>query len=881
MRKAVSRSLLCFACVVALCGFFFIPSPSAAQEDGGIPAETESIPEASASPTPVPEPPLQPTPTETPQESPTDTEGEAPQPTGGPDKADGPDTGGETSGLSINSISGQQMGISPAAVQGGAFQPQAITFPARISDVFPDTAFAEIMARKLGKTNASSSVQQTELEAVTDLSVSYSANVASLQGISYLKNLRKLSLLNNGNLQSDPQELRTLTAMEELVVDTCPAFRLDGWIGDLTSLTSLGYRNSGATSLPQEMGNLTYLKSLDLSGNPLTNIPSALFGLGALESLTIDNAGLTELPAAVGRLTNLVHLSLQKNAVRALPAEIGSLKKLETFYLSENQLESLPPEYGELASLTKISLSNNSLSSLPANFFQPTGITTLDVSYNQLTTLPNGIEKLTSLSKALLNHNKLIRLPEGITSCGNLESLYAENNLLTELPQTIGQLDNLAFLYLQNNQLSTVPESIGNCRNLRVWNIDGNFLTALPTSVVNLPQCYEFSARNNNLTFLPNLGSLGYENLYLSGNHLRDIHSLSGGSSAFDANDQIIELYDYEKDLTFPRSYDTSGLGTILWDRGYRQNEVQPNSMFDGTSFRMNQNNESITLKGPSGKFSIQYKIILTNQLNVTHPDITIGMDEVYPLTPTADVLPQYKDCILSYEYSFPDRQDVVELYQQGDAIWIHPLREGTTFLTIHASLKNTGGIDTIVEGQILVPVQVNAGGEIIPTPPLEPVTFNTRGLVDGNIAVLGRPFMLETSDMHRMGAASSSFTTAQSDQPLWVWSSYHFDAEFGDPPHYYGTFTPKNTGVTTITYFNEAGQQCSIEITIVALDPGGSETVPIGGAGTTGTGIKEIKKSLHTGDDTFIPWIALPLSFAGIFLATGIKKRMGNRKVS
>lgn len=861
MNQLVTRRIASFACAVFLCGLFFIPAESAAQDIPTAPPEIQE-PEA--------------TPPDVPADSTTGND-QAPdaQPTA--DAVQSAEPSGDTCEAAATYTTQAVQADDPMTVSSELLTPQGITWPARIIDVFPDEALARIMAGKLGKPGAASYVQLAELVELTDLTISYS-DVISLRGIGYLNGLKKLQLLYNDNMQPLPQEMDALTALGELRVAGCPSVGAPaGWIGSLTALTRLEYTANGATSVPDELANLVSLKSLDLSGNPLANIPSVVFSLHNLEELSVSDTGLAVLPPEIGQLTNLSTLHLQKNALRTLPSEIGSLRLLEEFYLTENELESIPVEFGTLASLTGIHISYNNLSCLPAEIYLPAGIETINVSHNNLTEMPDGLGSLSRLRAVYLNDNRLSLLPAGIENCESLESLYASNNALDSLPRNIGRLDKLAFLYLSGNNLSEIPVSIGNCRNLRVWHVDDNLLSTVPSTVVSLAQCYEFSARNNRIGVLPALGNLGYENLYLSGNRLADIHTLAGGRIEFDARDQTIEISDYEKNLSFPLSYNASWMGTILWDRGSEQNEVQSNELFSGTSFRMDQNYQSFTLEGPSGTFSVHYTIKLADRLEVINPDIIMELGEVFLLDPqVVEILPQHQNQPLTFFYNFPEDQEVFELFKENDFIWIRPLSGGTTFLTIRAVLGHMGTADgegSIVEGETTIAVQVDAL-EVIVLP--APLTLNTRGLENGNIAYLGRPFMIESSDIHKAGPTFNRLLDDEDDPtPFWAWSRYHFSAKFDESLQYYGTFTPKMVGKTTVTYFDEVGQQASISITIV--DPYQAEytVMPtyelpklLKWAGKTK------RKAPKTGDSLPSQWMALILPIAGGCLSIAVKKR-------
>lgn len=156
-------------------------------------------------------------------------------------------------------------------------------------------------------------------------------------------------------------------------------------------------------------------------------------------------------------------------------------------------------------------LKYHQLRSLPTNLGELGSLCELELSYNCLEVIPAVLCQLHQLQQLHLQHNSISVVPESMgTDLGKLQALHMQHNKLTELPVGICRSTSLQFLDVDNNQIQSFSEEIKNMKNLKQLHAACNILEALPTS----------------LHTLCNL-----EELYLSNNHIQQIHDISKMSS--------------------------------------------------------------------------------------------------------------------------------------------------------------------------------------------------------------------------------------------------------------------------------------------------------------------------------------------------------------
>ncbi|CUI17039.1 Conserved hypothetical protein [Candidatus Protochlamydia naegleriophila] len=126
---------------------------------------------------------------------------------------------------------------------------------------------------------------------------------------------------------------------------------------------SLGCKDYGLTTLPEEIRYLTNLTSLTIVGHPIRVLPDAFYQLSSLENLTIMCTDLEDI-GNIGRLTNLGWIALNNNKLTSLPGEMAALTKLYRLSVLDNPLKSWPTFLSNLPRLAGFHLSG-SLSKQP------------------------------------------------------------------------------------------------------------------------------------------------------------------------------------------------------------------------------------------------------------------------------------------------------------------------------------------------------------------------------------------------------------------------------------------------------------------------------------------------------------------------------------
>ena len=343
-----------------------------------------------------------------------------------------------------------------AGLGGSQGQTPGLTYPVPIDEEhFPDAVFRNIVDDYDDDGNGSLSVE--ECGNVTELSVDYSENLTSLEGIRYFYALASLDCFGN-----------QLTSLD---------------VGGLTALTSLNFSYNRLTSL--EVGGLTALTNLDCSGNRLTSLD-----VGGLTSLTYLNCAANQLTSLdVGGLTALTNLDCSGNRLTSL--DVSGLTSLTYLNCAANQLASL--DVSGLTSLTYLNCAANQRASLDVSGC--TALTVLDCNFNQLTSLDVG--GLTALTNLDCSGNQLTSLEVGgLTALTNLDCsgnqltsldvggltaltlLGCDGNNLTSLD--VSGCTALTGLYCTSNQLTSLD--VSGCTALTLLGCDGNNLTSLDVS---------------------------------------------------------------------------------------------------------------------------------------------------------------------------------------------------------------------------------------------------------------------------------------------------------------------------------------------------------------------------------------------------------------
>ncbi|EMZ8519124.1 leucine-rich repeat domain-containing protein [Listeria monocytogenes] len=288
-----------------------------------------------------------------------------------------------------------------------------ITQPTPINQVFPDANLAEVMKGTLQKPNVSTLVTQDELNAVEK--VEKGRNIASIEGVQYLNNLRVLRL----------------TGMDNSISDLRP-------LSGLTNLTILAMGNNQVNDLTPLSG-LTNLKELSMNQNQINDI-NALSGLTSLVSMDLSENQITDI-SALSNLTNLQVLHMLLNEISDI-SPLSSLKNLTSLDLTGNQISDIS-SVSSLTNLVRLHLQGNQIKDV-SSLSSLTDLELLDVINNQISDI-SSLKSLKNLiylwaesqtivnrpvnyqkNLVLLNNNRDITgelvSPEGISNDGSYTS---------------------------------------------------------------------------------------------------------------------------------------------------------------------------------------------------------------------------------------------------------------------------------------------------------------------------------------------------------------------------------------------------------------------------------------------------------------------------
>lgn len=221
-----------------------------------------------------------------------------------------------------------------------------------LSEVFPDSAFAECVAAELGEGGASVAVSPSAFEDVLSLScngdltgasgASGSGRISSIEGTQRLTSLASLDLSNNAVADLAPlaglQKLGSLKLTHNQITDLTP-------LAGLPVLVDLGVSDNRITDL-RPLSQVPTLTSLGLSMNKISDL-APLAGLADLTSLSADRNELTDVIALSG-LQQLDILQLSDNRI-SNPAPLAGLAALSELDLARNDIADAAPFAGFLA----------------------------------------------------------------------------------------------------------------------------------------------------------------------------------------------------------------------------------------------------------------------------------------------------------------------------------------------------------------------------------------------------------------------------------------------------------------------------------------------------------------------------------------------------
>ncbi|KAL8577735.1 hypothetical protein ACOMHN_065552 [Nucella lapillus] len=334
-----------------------------------------------------------------------------------------------------------------------------------------------------------------------------------------MKSLIKLDISRNGircthpgDFSGLPQELDSLTDLEELKISECNLPYVPPTIWRMTQLKVLDLSRNKINILPPEVGQLVELRRLNLQQTNITSLPPEIAYCQDLEEILLWGNSIETLPDTLPEMPKLRVLALnyrsfcgvvdpymenllKKRQINSehIPVVVFELPALEVLDLESTKLNNLPDVYN--ISLREFYLCHNFLHTIPSSIYTLRYLQVLDMSFNLLMTLPEDIGRLVSLRVLRLNNNSFERVPPTLGQLENLTELNMARNRIRRLPPEIRGLKELKTLIVEDNDLQSLPDELCELTNLQTLDVTNNSIRVLPLKLyklVNLKEAHGF-----------------------------------------------------------------------------------------------------------------------------------------------------------------------------------------------------------------------------------------------------------------------------------------------------------------------------------------------------------------------------------------------------
>ena len=220
--------------------------------------------------------------------------------------------------------------------------------------------------------------------------------------------------MNSQNLTAFPD----LTAeCEKLELYANKIKKVPPSIGELKKLKLLNvFNNQIGLSLPNEIGTLTELEEVNLAANKLAMLKDVHFaGWSKVTILNLNDNNLS----AIGSLATLValeELRLYANQLGAMPT-LSSHPDLKIFEIHKNRIAEVPDDYFKATpGLEALSIWGNAFAALPSSLSACSKLLRVQAQQNpDLTTVPDEWPK--TLETLFLQETKVTKLPKSLEAC--------------------------------------------------------------------------------------------------------------------------------------------------------------------------------------------------------------------------------------------------------------------------------------------------------------------------------------------------------------------------------------------------------------------------------------------------------------------------------
>lgn len=309
----------------------------------------------------------------------------------------------------------------------------SITSYSQVIDI-PDTNFKSALLNTGIDTNNNGEIEVSEALVITELEV-YSKDIKSLEGISFFKNLTKLSADRN---DIEVLNITELVNLEYLSLD---------WNYILKEL-----------HLPESVN----FNSLKCRGNELTNLD--LTNFPNLETLDCSGNNLTELD--LSKNPKIITLYCSVNELAEL--DLNENSKIIELNCNDNNLSEL--EISHLVDIEKLYIGNNNFDNI-IELPNISGLKSLDYSGANLTNFD--ISKMTNLTTLILNDNNLTEID--LSQNPDIVYLSIDNNQISTLD--LSNSSKLVYLFCSSNNLTALD--VSNLKELAAFYCSDNLITTL------------------------------------------------------------------------------------------------------------------------------------------------------------------------------------------------------------------------------------------------------------------------------------------------------------------------------------------------------------------------------------------------------------------
>lgn len=350
------------------------------------------------------------------------------------------------------------------------------------------------------------------LTSLEELSLAHTKIQVLPSRISNLTELRKI-YLQKSEIRTLPTEiqdlkkLHTIDASETCMIASDPMLR---------KLPNLKHLNISRCDVPESISHLKHLESVDISGGgPLFDLERQLQRLSTLpklKKLDISGRGIEVIPENIGNLTHLEHLALGSNYYETLPKSLIKLRKLNTLSLAltgkiGNTTPLLfPTEIFALSNLQTLVIYGR-LKEIPLGFSSLSKLTTLSLSIRDLQTLPDDISTLTNLKHLYLTAYGIQSFPFALLENSTLESLDLSGSygLKDDLPKILAHpaMKNIKKLSLRGIASEDLVFPADLFSNLEHLDLSNSNLKIIPQGVSTLPKLAFFDFSHNMLSSIP------------------------------------------------------------------------------------------------------------------------------------------------------------------------------------------------------------------------------------------------------------------------------------------------------------------------------------------------------------------------------------------